>query len=347
MNSLNISYLDRSPLPLELSQAVQKLGEYKGKQDLYMKQTPQILDTLKQAAIIQSSESSNRIEGITVIPERLKVIMADKAKPKDRPETEIVGYRNVLAKIHTQFETTEINPKTILKFHAEMLKGTGSISGTWKQKDNTIEEKLPDGRWISRFVPVSARETPYFMEETCKLFNRLWNEDKISKLILIPSFILDFLCIHPFTDGNGRISRLLTTLLLHKSCYEVGRYISLEKIVEDSKESYYEVLLKSSQGWHDNDHKIRPWWEYFLGTVLTAYKLLEERVNAIVKVRGAKTNLIENAVDNMPATFTITDLEKACPSTGRDMIRVVLNNLRKDGRLKCTGLGRGAKWRKV
>lgn len=347
MKSLNISYLEKTPLPLELIQTIQKLGEYKGKQDLYTKQTPQILDTLKQAAIIQSSESSNRIEGITVIPERLKMIMADKAKPKDRPEAEIVGYRNVLARIHTQFESIEIHPKTILKFHSEMLKGTGLISGTWKQKDNTIEERLPDGRWISRFIPVSARETPYYMEETCKLFNRLWNEGKISKLILIPSFILDFLCIHPFTDGNGRISRLLTTLLLHKSSYEVGRYISLEKIVEDSKESYYDVLLKSSQGWHDNTHNIRPWWEYFLGTVLTAYSQLEERVGAILKVRGAKTNLIQNAVENMPTTFTIADIERACPSSGRDMIRVVLNGLRKEGKLKCIGLGRGAKWKKI
>lgn len=346
MKSLDIKYLESHSIPMELGQTIQKLGEYKGKQDLYIKQTPQVLDTLKQAAIIQSSESSNRIEGITVIPERLRAIMANKSKPKDRSEAEIVGYRNVLAKIHTQFDVLEADTETILKFHAEISKGAGIEGGKWKRKDNTIEEKLDNGRWITRFVPVSALETPYYMRETCEQFDRLWNEGKISKLLLIPSFILDFLCIHPFTDGNGRISRLLMVLLLHKAGFEVGRYISLERIIEDSKESYYDVLHKASQKWHDGHHDVKPWWEYFLGTVIRAYSELEERVGVIIKGRGAKTNLVQSAVDNMPSRFGISDIERACPSVGRDMIRVVLNGLRKSGKLKCAGAGRGAKWSK-
>jgi Fic family protein len=346
MKSLDINYLNTHSIPIELGQTIQKLGEYKGKQDLYTKQTPQVLETLKQAAMIQSAESSNRIEGITVVPERLKAIMANKSRPKDRSEAEIVGYRNVLARIHTQFDMLEVNAETILKFHAEISKGRGIEGGVWKRKDNMIEEKLDDGRWITRFVPVSARETPCYIKETCKQLDRLWDEGKISKLLLIPSFILDFLCIHPFTDGNGRISRLLMVLLLHRAGYEVGRYISLERIIEDSKESYYDVLHKASQKWHEGEHNVKPWWEYFLGTIISAYSELEERVGVIIKGRGAKTNLIQSAVENMPSIFGILDIERACPSVGRDMIRVVLNSLRKSGKLKCTGIGRGAKWSK-
>jgi len=346
MKSLDINYLNNHSIPIELGQTIQKLGEYKGKQDLYTNQTPQVLETLKQAAIIQSSESSNRIEGITVVPERLKAIMVDKSKPKDRSEAEIIGYRNVLAKIHTQYDMLEADPETILKFHADISRSAGIEGGAWKRKDNTIEERLNNGRWITRFVPVSAHETPYYMEETCRQFDRLWNEGKISKLLLIPSFILDFLCIHPFTDGNGRISRLLMVLLLHKAGYEVGRYISLERIIEDSKVSYYDVLHKVSQDWHVGKHNIRPWWEYFLGTIISAYAELEERVGVIIRGRGAKTDLVQNAVKNMPSTFGISDIERACPSVGRDMIRVVLNGLRNSGKLRCMGAGRGAKWSK-
>lgn len=346
MKSLNIDYLTSLSIPLELGQTIQKLGEYKGKQDLYTKQTPQVLETLRQAAIVQSAESSNRIEGITVVPERLRAIMANKSKPKDRSEAEIVGYRNVLVKIHAQFDVLEANPETILKFHAGISRGAGIEGGFWKRKDNTIEEKRDDGRWITRFIPVSARETPYYMRETCEQLDRFWDEGRISKLLLIPSFILDFLCIHPFTDGNGRISRLLTVLCLHKAGYEVGRYISVERIIEDSKESYYDVLRRSSQGWHEGKHDIKPWWEYFLGTIISAYSELEERIGVITKGRGAKTNLVQSAVDHMPSVFGISDIERACPTVGRDMIRVVLNRLRKSGKLKCTGTGRGAKWGK-
>jgi len=346
MKSLDIDYLELNALPIGLGQMMQTLGEYKGKQDLYTKQTPQVLETLKQAAMIQSSESSNRIEGITVVPERLKAILLQHSKPKDRSEAEIIGYRNVLEKIHIQFDSMDLTPQTILKFHEDMLKASGIPAGMWKQKDNTIEERLPEGRWVTRFVPVSSQETPYYMEESCKMFQRHWNEGKISKLILIPSIILDFLCIHPFMDGNGRISRLLTVLLLHKAGYEVARYISLERIIENTKTSYYDVLHRSSQHWHEGRHDIKPWWEYFLFTLITAYRELEDRVGAITKGRGAKTNLIESAVENMPSIFGISDICRACPSVGRDMIRIVLNKLRRSGKLQSTGMGRGAKWRK-
>lgn len=346
MKSLDINYLERQSISLNIGRLIQKLGEYKGKQDLYKKQTPQIIDTLKQAAIIQSTESSNRIEGIIVAPDRLKAIMLEHSRPKDRPEAEIIGYRNVLSRIHTQFESMDVSISAVLKLHHDMLKGTGISSGHWKQKDNTVEEKLPDGRWITRFVPVSAQETPYYMEESCAAFKWLWNNETISNLVSIPSFILDFLCIHPFTDGNGRVSRLLTVLLLHKAGFDVGRFISLERIIEETKESYYDVLYKCSQGWHTGQHSIKPWWEYFLTVLLRAYEELEQRVGTITKGRGAKTNLIEVAIENLPSMFGISDVERACPSVGRDMIRVVLNKMRNTGMLKCLGSGRSAKWKK-
>lgn len=346
MKSLDINYLEQQSLSLNIGQLIQKLGEYKGKQDLYTQQTPQVIATLKQAAIIQSAESSNRIEGITILPERLKAIMLQHSKPKDRPESEIIGYRNVLAKIHEQSESMEVTPAALLQFHEAMLKGSGISSGHWKRKDNTIEEKLPDGRWVTRFVPATAQETPYYIEESCKQFSRAWEEEKISRLLLIPAFIFDFLCIHPFADGNGRISRLLTILLLHKAGYDVGRYISLERIIEETKESYYNVLRACSQKWHEGRHTIKPWWEYFLTVLLKAYQELEERTGIITQGRGAKTQLVQGAVENMPSTFSISDIERACPSVGRDMIRVVLNRLRDEGKLKITAVGRGAKWKK-
>ncbi|MBI4356325.1 MAG: Fic family protein [Gammaproteobacteria bacterium] len=347
MKSLSYEYLEKQLLSQECVRLIQALGEYKGKQEAFTHQTPQVLETLKQAAIIQSSESSNRIEGVTVVPERFKAIMLDKSKPHDRSEAEILGYRNVLSEIHNHFNTIPINSKTILNLHSKMLKGAGLATGTWKQHDNIIEERLPEGRWITRFVPVSARETPYYMEESCKQLDKLWLESKVSKLLVIASFVFDFLCIHPFTDGNGRLSRLLTVLLLHKAGYEVGRYISLEKIIEDSKARYYDTLHQASENWQYSTHPIKIWWEYFLTTLLLAYQQLEERIGMLTKGRGAKTDLIIATINNLSSSFRISDLEQACPTVGRDMIRVVLNRLRTEGKLNCHGTGRGAKWHKV
>jgi len=267
-------------------------------------------------------------------------------KPRDRSEAEIIGYRNILSKIHTTPDQFEPNEETIKKFHHEIYIHTDIPGGNWKRQDNTIEERLPDGRWITRFIPASARETPFLIKELCVRFNRLWDERRISPLLIIPAFVLDFLCIHPFTDGNGRVSRLLTVLLLHQAQYEVGRYISLERLIEQSKETYYEALQMSSEGWHEGRHRLKPWWEYFLGILIRAYREFEERVGVATKVRGAKTAIIEQAIERLPSTFSISDLERVCPSISRDMIRVVLNRLRKEGLLLCKGTGRNALWEK-
>lgn len=325
---------------------IQALGEFKGRQDLFRHQTPQVLESLRQAAIIESTESSNRIEGVTVTPDRFKQLMLHPTKPRDRSEAEILGYRSILSQIHITPERFKIEEETIRGFHREIYGQTDIEGGNWKTRDNTIEERLPDGRWITRFVPVSARDTPLFMTELCRRFNRLWDQRRVSPLLLIPAFILDFLCIHPFTDGNGRVSRLLTVLLLHQSGFNVGQFISIERLIEQSKETYYETLQFSSTEWHESRHHLKSWWEYSLGVLIKAYREFEERVGTITRARGAKTALIEQAIERMPASFGISDVERACPSASRDMIRVVLNRLRSEGVLYCGGTGRKALWEK-
>jgi Fic family protein len=346
MKSLDIDFLNRQAIPVEMGGLLQKLGEYKGRQDLFRHQTPQVLETLKQTAIIESTESSNRIEGVTIPAKRFKELMAHSAKPKDRSEAEILGYRQALSKIHANPESFAIEEKTILGLHRQIYSRTDIPAGLWKRRDNTIEERLTDGRWITRFVPVSAQETPGYMKELCIRFNRLWDKRQASPLILIPAFIFDFLCIHPFSDGNGRISRLLTVLLLHQADYTVGRYISIERLIEESRETYYEALQLSSKGWQEGKHSLKPWWEYSLGVLIGAYQEFERRVGAITKTRGAKTSIVEETIANLPVTFSISDVERLCPSVSRDMIRVVLNRLRKEGRLFCKSTGRGALWEK-
>jgi Fic family protein len=346
LKSLDREFLKLQAIPIEMGGSLQILGELKGRQDLYRHQTPQMLEFLRQAAIIESTESSNRIEGVTVSPDRFRELMVHPTEPIDRSEAEIIGYRNVLSQIHTNTERFDITEETIKGFHRAIYAQTPVAGGQYKQRDNTIEERLPDGRWITRFAPVSARETPSYMNEMVIRFNRLENENRISPLLLIPTLILDFLCIHPFTDGNGRVSRLLTVLLLNRSGYEVGRYISIERLIEQSKETYYEALQRSSESWHQSLHRLKPWWEYSLGILIGAYRELEARVGAVAKARGAKTAFVEQAVEVLPATFSISDVERACPAVSRDMIRVVLNRLREEGKLICKGTGRKAVWEK-
>jgi Fic family protein len=325
---------------------LQKLGEYKGRQDLFQHQTPQALATLKQTAIIESTESSNRIEGVVVPSKRFKELMAHPSKPKDRSEAEILGYREALSKIHTRPESFPIDEKTVLGLHRQIYSRTDIPAGRWKKRDNSIEERLSDGRWITRFVPVPARETPGYMKELCVRFNRLIDKRQTSPLILIPAFVFDFLCIHPFSDGNGRVSRLLTVLMLHQADYTVGRYVSIERLIEESKETYYEALQLSSKNWQKGKHSLKPWWEYSLGIVIGAYQEFERRVGTIARARGAKTFIVEETIDNLPQTFSISDIERLCPSVSRDMIRVVLNRLRKEGHIVSKGAGRGAIWEK-
>lgn len=323
------------------------VGEFRGRQGLYTEQFPEVLETLRRVAIIQSTESSNRIEGITVLPGRVADLVAGKSKPRDRSEQEVAGYRDVLAAIHVNHSRLRLSADLILGWHRTMYHYTGEKGGRWKSKDNAITEIRPDGRQVVRFRPASALAAPKLMDRLVRLFNEALAEAKTDPLLLIASFIMDFECIHPFTDGNGRIGRLLTLLLLYQSGYEVGRYISLERIVEESKETYYEVLLRSSRNWHEGGHDLRPWWEYFVGMLTAAYKEFEARVGTLTSARGAKREMVQNTIQQLPARFCLRDLQRACPGVSYPTLKRTLADLKREGRLRCLGKGRDAEWERT
>lgn len=339
-------YLE-TPLSHTLLMTMRSLGEFKGRQMLYTDQFPEVLETLRRAAVVQSTESSNRIEGITVAPGRMDELVLKKAKPRDRSEQEVAGYRDVLASIHTNHASLHLTEKLMLDWHRALYRFTDERSGAWKSADNAILEVTPDGCQVVRFRPVSALATPEFIGRLVKVFKQARDREEADPLLLIATFILDFECIHPFRDGNGRIGRLLTLHLLYQAGYEGGRYISLERIVEESKETYYETLLKSSQGWHEGKHDLRPWWNYFLGMLTAAYKEFEERVGKITSARGAKREMVRAAVDRLATHFTIGDLKRACPGVSYPTLQRALADLRKEKKVRCLGRGPDASWERI
>ncbi|OFX13714.1 MAG: cell filamentation protein Fic [Armatimonadetes bacterium RBG_16_58_9] len=347
MMSFRDNRIAREPVPMHTLRLVGKINQYKGMQQPYHQQAPQILESLRQVAVVQSTESSNRIEGIEVPASKLNALMADKAAPRNRPEGEIAGYRDVLATIHASHPHIPVTPNTILQLHRDLYKFVPSEGGAWKSVDNTIDDMLPDGTHRVRFQPVSAVGTPSAVEELCSSLGRHSSADDVDPLLLGATFVFDFLCIHPFRDGNGRMSRLLALLLLYAHGYEVGRYISIERIIEESKESYYEALAKSSGGWHEGTHTLLPWWDYHLGTILAAYGEFESRAGLIGTGRGRKTEMVRGTVERMVGAFSISELMALCPSVSRDMIRTVLEKMRDDGLVECIGSGRSATWRKT
>ncbi len=347
MNSFNQGFIEKQPTNPELFQTVRIIGEYKGKQELFKQQVPQVIKTLRQAAIIQSTESSNRIEGITVPLKRIQELVSEKTTPRDRSEQEIAGYRDVLNTIHNSYAHIPFTPNVVLQLHRDLYKFAVNTGGRWKTVDNEISVTYPDGTTFVRFRPTPAYETPAAMERLHDRFNYLWELGKIEPLLLIATYVLDFLCVHPFLDGNGRMARLLTLLLLYKAGYEVGRYISLERIVENTKESYYDTLYSSSQNWHEGQHNLLAWWEYFLGVMLLgAYREFEERVGSVTTARGTKTEMVLDAISNLPEEFSVRELQEKCPTVSRDLIRHVLRQQRKAGNLECLGRGVNARWRK-
>ncbi len=330
-------------LPLSSVWLMNSISEYKGKQELYAKQSPQILKTLLEAALIESAESSNRIEGVTVERTRLKPLVIGHSKPRDRSEEEVAGYRKALDFIHTKHKSLRIAPETIKELH-RLYRGESWDAGKWKEKDNDIIRKHPDGRVEVIFKLVSAAKTPEMMKQLCLSYENSVSQLKYPDLYAVACLALDFLSIHPFRDGNGRVSRLLTLLALYQHGFMVGKYISLERIVEQSKETYYETLNKSSKKWHEAKHDVMPWFNYFLGTVLAAYREFEERAGNIKPVRGAKTEIVIDAIGKQIGNFSISDIERVCPSVSRVMIKKVLLQMQKGKKIKSLGKGQSAKW---
>lgn len=321
------------------------IAEAKGRQDLYTRQAPQILDALRELALIQSVESSNRIEGVTVEAKRLGPLVVGDARPRDRSEEEIRNYRRALQTIHARAAELSIDPDLLCDLHRTIQQGV-SDAGRWKQRDNDIIELRPGTAPRVRFRPLPFRQTPAAADELCTAYRHVLDQRLLPPLLANAWFVFDFLCIHPFRDGNGRVSRLLTLLALYQQGYEVGRYISLERVIEDSREAYYEALRRSSVGWHEGRHDLLPWVNFFLTVLHRAYREFAERADQARTPRGGKTALIETAIANRLGEFTLADLERDCLGVSRDLIRRVLRRWRQTGRVVCRGRGPGARWRR-
>ncbi|MFA6290269.1 MAG: Fic family protein, partial [Victivallales bacterium] len=297
-------------------------------------------------SLVESAESSNRIEGVTVDRLRLKPLIIGHSKPRDRSEEEVAGYRKALDLIHKEHSSIRITPDFIKELH-RLCRGEIWDAGKWKEKDNDIIKRHPDGRIETAFKPVSALKIPEMVSQLCLVYGNSIAQLKYPDLFAIACMVLDFLCIHPFRDGNGRVSRLLTLLALYQNGYEVGKYISLERIVEQSKETYYEALSKSSQGWFHAQHDFFPWFNYFLGTLACAYREFEERAAKFKPERGIKTDIIKTAVNRKFGEFSISDIEKECPSVSRILIKKVLLDMKNGKIIRCLGKGQSAKWEKL
>ena len=332
-------------IPTSTSWYLADLGEARGKQELFTKQSPQKLKVLREHALIESAVSSNRIEGVTVNQKRVGTVVFGKKHLKNRNEEEVRCYRTALDWIHREGVKIPVSEKTILKLH-QISRGEIWDAGKYKEKNVDIIEKLPGGRERVRFKTVEAPKTPAFMGKVIESWRDSLKEKNIHPLIALAAFNLDFLCIQPFRDGNCRVSRLLLLLQCYSLGLEVGRYISLERLIEQNKERYYETLEQSSQNWYEGKHDPWPYINYLLYILKTAYQEFESRVGQMKSPRGAKTELIESAVSGFEKAFTLTDLEKACPGVSRDMIRLVLRDLQQSKKVKCIGRGPGALWTK-
>ena len=345
MSTLSLFSTGNYSVPGGTSWYLADLGEFRGKQELYTRQSPQRLKILREHALIESAVSSNRIEGVTVDPQRVRdVLVSPKPLFLDRDEEEVRGYREALTLIHGHAADLSISEESALRLH-RLTRGEIWDAGCYKSKDGDIIERYPNGSHRVRFRTVPAAETPESMASLVSEWASCLEERWVHPLIALAAFNLDFLCIHPFRDGNGRVSRLLLLLQCYHLGYEVGRYISLERLIEQNKERYYETLEQSSQGWHENEHDPWPYINFVLYVLKEAYKELVERVGEIQAPRGSKTEMVMTALQRLPFEFTLTQLEQACPGVSKDMVRRVLGG-QKGKTVECVGRGPGAKWKK-
>ena len=325
----------------EIVKSLTALYEHKGKQALYLEARPDVLDALCEFAKIQSTDASNRIEGISTSEKRLSEIVKNHVQPRNRNEQEIAGYRDVLALIHESYDYIDVTPNVILQLHSMLHRHSGhSFAGRWKDSDNAIVERAADGNEFVRFRPVPAVATPYAMEQLCSEYNRAISESVLDPLVLIPRFILDFTCIHPFTDGNGRMSRLLTLLLLYRSGFIVGKYISVEGEINRTKGSYYDALQQSSLGWSEGYNDYTPFVGYTLGVVLAAYRDFESRVEGVLGGGMSKPERIERVLANKLGKVTKADIVRECPDISLTTIERALHDLLRQGTIEKVGAGR-------
>ena len=341
MRTFNYKTEYQKLLSPEIVTYLAQIHEQKGQQNLFIEAQKDVLTELLEIAKIQSTEASNRIEGIITTEDRLKKIVMNKTTPKGRSEREIAGYRDVLNTIHENYDFIPVRPGMILQLHRDLYTFSNtSIGGSFKASANVIAEELVDGTKRVRFQPVPAWETPEAIENLCNAFQEVIEDPEMDPLLLIPMFILDFLCIHPFSDGNGRMSRLLTLLLLYRSGYIVGKYISIEKLIADTKETYYEALQESSDRWHEGNNDYLPFVRYLLGIVLAAYREFSSRAEVLITKGLSKSGRVREIIQNTTGKITKAQIMSQCPDISQKTVERALKELLDNGEIIKIGGGR-------
>ena len=344
MRNFNYSKIKDKKWDSQILSLVTSIYKYKGKQELYLKQRPEELNKLIEVAKIQSTEASNEIEGIVTTSARLKKLIEEKTTPRNRNEEEIAGYRDVLNLIHENFDVISISKNYILQMHKMMfIYMDNPLAGKTKNIQNYITINYPNSKSEILFTPLSPFETPEALENICNEYNKVIGNFEIDPLIVIPFFIHDFLCIHPFNDGNGRLSRLLTTLLLYRSGFYVGKYISLEALIAKDKSAYYGSLQKSGLNWHEENEDILPFMKYLLGIILAGYKDFEDRFS-IVEEKLPAIELVRKAISQKMGRFTKQDIIELCPTLSLSSIEGSLRKLVDEGEIQREGIGRATKY---
>ena len=340
MRAFNYSLIKDNKWDSELLGLIAAIYKEAGKQEMYLKQKPQELEKLVEIAKIQSTEASNAIEGIVTTNTRIRQLMEEKTTPRNRDEKEIAGYRDVLGIIHESFDAIPITQNYILQLHKILFSHLGNpAAGKTKTVQNYISATFPDGHTETLFIPLAPYETPEALDRICEEYNRVIGNAELEPLIAIPVFIHDFLCIHPFNDGNGRMSRLLTTLLLYRSGFYVGKYISLEAKIAKHKDLYYDALSASQNGWHEGSNDPVPFIKYLLGTILAAYRDFEDRF-ALVEIKRPALDMVRLATQYKIGRFTKQDIRELCPSISISSIEGALRKMVDNGEIKREGSGK-------
>ena len=340
MRTFNYSKISENKWDSELLGLIAAIYKEAGKQEMYLKQRPEELEKLVEIAKIQSTEASNAIEGIVTTSTRIRQLMGEKTTPRNRDEQEIAGYRDVLNIIHESFDTIPLTPNYILQLHKILYSHMNNpMAGRTKSVQNYISATYPDGHTETLFTPLAPYETMEALERICNEYNRVIGNMELEPLIAIPIFIHDFLCIHPFNDGNGRMSRLLTTLLLYRNGFYVGKYISLEAKIAKDKDLYYDALGQAQKGWHEGEADAVPFIKYLLGTILAAYRDFEDRF-ALVETKLSSLEMVQRATMNKIGRFKKQDIMELCPSLSISSVEGALRKLVANGELKREGNGK-------
>lgn len=341
MRTFDYTRIPQGLMQPDIVNMVSAIHEYKGKQELYLEAKADVLETMCEIARIQSTDASNRIEGIFTSNKRLNDLMAQKTEPKSRNEAEIAGYRDVLATIHNSYDYIDVKPGVILQLHRNLYRHTQSgFAGNWKDSDNAIVEFDAQGNQTVRFNPLPAIATPDAVAKLCEAYDKALDKGTYDPLLLACLFTFDFICIHPFNDGNGRMSRLLTLLLLYRSGYLVGKYVSIEMEIEATKETYYEALQQSSPGWSEEENNCVPIVRYLLGVILAAYHDFEDRVQGLTVSKLTKAERIEAVFSRKVGKVTKADIQAECPDISQTTVERTLKSLLDSGKITKVGSGR-------